>query len=74
MMVLLWDIKTQKAHYGASMIDADGKMRDVRKQVLEPVTDIRQETDLFTNTGTWVAANLKIQLPTPEIHPGFSLG
>jgi 2-polyprenyl-6-methoxyphenol hydroxylase-like FAD-dependent oxidoreductase len=41
----------------------------VRKQFLEPITDIRQEVGLFSYNGTWVAANLHITPPTPQSHP-----
>jgi 2-polyprenyl-6-methoxyphenol hydroxylase-like FAD-dependent oxidoreductase len=55
------------------MIGADGKKGVVRKYFLEPTANIKQETGLFAYTGTWVAANLKINLPTPETHPEFPL-
>lgn len=51
------------------LIGADGKTGVVRKQFLEPTAGIRQEVGLFKYTGTWVAANLKINLPTPKTHP-----
>jgi 2-polyprenyl-6-methoxyphenol hydroxylase-like FAD-dependent oxidoreductase len=55
------------------LVGADGKKGVVRKHFLEPTTDIRQETGLSEYTGTWIAANLKIHLPTPETHPDFPL-
>lgn len=55
------------------LIGADGKTGVVRKKFLEPTAGIRQEVGLFKYTGTWVAANLKILLPTPRSHPGFPL-
>jgi 2-polyprenyl-6-methoxyphenol hydroxylase-like FAD-dependent oxidoreductase len=55
------------------LIGADGKTGVVRKQFLEPTAGIRQKVGLFKYTGTWVAANLKIRLPTPESHPQFLL-
>jgi 2-polyprenyl-6-methoxyphenol hydroxylase-like FAD-dependent oxidoreductase len=55
------------------LIGADGKKGVVRKYFLEPTTDIRQEIGLSEYTGTWIAANLKIHLPTPETHPEFLL-
>ena len=51
------------------LIGADGKTGVVRKKFLEPTAGIKQEVGLFKYTGTWVAANLKIHLPTPETHP-----
>ena len=55
------------------LIGADGKTGIVRKQFLEPSAGIRQEVGLFTYTGTWVAANLKIHLPTLKSCPEFPL-
>jgi hypothetical protein len=55
------------------LIGADGKKGIVRKHFLEPTTDIRQQVGLSEYTGTWIAANLKIHLPTPETHPNFPL-
>lgn len=48
---------------------ADGKTGVVRKQFLEPIAGIIQEIGLFQYSGTWVAANLHITLPTPQSHP-----
>jgi 2-polyprenyl-6-methoxyphenol hydroxylase-like FAD-dependent oxidoreductase len=53
------------------LIGADGKRGVVRKQFLEKVADIRQVNSDYRYEGTWVAANLKIQLCTPETHPEF---
>ncbi|GME35055.1 hypothetical protein Z518_01969 [Neofusicoccum parvum] len=58
---------------GSWLVGADGKRGVVRKQFLEPAANIRQETGLFTYEGTWVAANIKIHLPTPATHPDFPL-
>jgi 2-polyprenyl-6-methoxyphenol hydroxylase-like FAD-dependent oxidoreductase len=55
------------------MVGADGKKGVVRKHFLEPTANIKQEAGLFSYTGTWVAANLKIHLPTPGTHPDFPL-
>ncbi|CZR60147.1 related to monooxygenase [Phialocephala subalpina] len=63
-------VKRVKCSY---LVGADGKTGVVRKRFLEPTAGIKQEVGLFTYTGTWVAANLKIQLPTPETHPEFPL-
>jgi 2-polyprenyl-6-methoxyphenol hydroxylase-like FAD-dependent oxidoreductase len=53
------------------LIGADGKRGVVRKSFLEPLADIRQVDSSYQYTGTWVAANLHINLPTPETHPDF---
>lgn len=53
------------------LIGADGKRGVVRKSFLEPLADIRQVDSSYQYTGTWVAANLHISLPTPETHPDF---
>lgn len=55
------------------LIGADGKKGIVRKHFLEPTANVKQETGLFSYEGTWVAANLKMTLPTPETHPDFPL-
>lgn len=41
----------------------------MRKRFLEPEADIRQVHSAYRYEGTWVAANLRITLPTPETHP-----
>lgn len=51
------------------LVGADGKTGIIRKKFLEPLANIRQETGLFAYSGTWVAANLYIKIPTPESHP-----
>lgn len=55
------------------LIGAKGKKRIVRKHFLEPTTDIKQSTGISEYRGTWIAANLKIHLPTPGSHPDFPL-
>jgi 2-polyprenyl-6-methoxyphenol hydroxylase-like FAD-dependent oxidoreductase len=55
------------------MVGADGKKGVVRKKFLEPTANIKQEVRLSSYSATWVAANLKIRLPTPETHPDFPL-
>ncbi|KAH8899818.1 FAD/NAD(P)-binding domain-containing protein [Thozetella sp. PMI_491] len=59
-----------KGHW---LIGADGKVGVVRKHFLEPTAGIKQEIGRYEYDGTWVAANLKISLPTPETHPQFPL-
>ncbi len=55
------------------MIGADGKVGVVRKYFLEPSAGIRQEEGVYRYSGTWVAANLKIRLPTQQSHPDLPL-
>ncbi|GKZ33621.1 hypothetical protein AbraIFM66950_003530 [Aspergillus brasiliensis] len=55
------------------LIGADGKRGIVRKHFLEKSAGIRQETGIFEYEGTWIAANLKITLPTRDSHPDFPL-
>ncbi|OKP06049.1 hypothetical protein PENSUB_6535 [Penicillium subrubescens] len=55
------------------LVGADGKRGIVRKHFLEPSAGIRQEVGIFEYDGTWIAANLKITLPTPESHPDLAL-
>ncbi|KAJ5698333.1 hypothetical protein N7462_000338 [Penicillium macrosclerotiorum] len=55
------------------LIGADGKRGIVRKCFLEKSAGIRQETGIFEYEGTWIAANLKITLPTRKSHPEFPL-
>jgi 2-polyprenyl-6-methoxyphenol hydroxylase-like FAD-dependent oxidoreductase len=55
------------------LVGADGKKGVVRKHFLEPTANIKQEVGLYSYTGTWVAANLKIHLPKQETHPDFPL-
>jgi 2-polyprenyl-6-methoxyphenol hydroxylase-like FAD-dependent oxidoreductase len=47
------------------MVGTDGKKGVVRKKFLEPTANIKQEVGLSSYSATWVAANLKIRLPTP---------
>lgn len=53
------------------LVGADGKRGIVRKAFLEPIADIRQVNSDYRYTGTWIAANIHIDLPTPETHPDF---
>ena len=53
------------------LVGADGKRGVIRKRFLEPVAGIKQEVGIARYTGTWVAANLKISLPTPKSHPEY---
>ncbi|KAL3466165.1 hypothetical protein BJX64DRAFT_284744 [Aspergillus heterothallicus] len=55
------------------LIGADGKRGVVRKCFLEESAGIRQESGIFEYEGTWIAANLKIILPTKDSHPDFPL-
>ncbi|KAJ6787998.1 hypothetical protein PWT90_01110 [Aphanocladium album] len=52
---------------------ADGKTGIVRKQFLEPTAGIKQVQGTYRYEGTWIAANLRISLPTPDSHPMFPL-
>jgi 2-polyprenyl-6-methoxyphenol hydroxylase-like FAD-dependent oxidoreductase len=58
---------------GQWLIGADGKVGIVRKHFLEPAANIKQETGLYPYDGTWIAANLRITLSTPETHPSLPL-
>ncbi|KAK5173724.1 uncharacterized protein LTR77_002405 [Saxophila tyrrhenica] len=51
------------------LIGADGKRGIVRKHFLEASAGIRQQDSSYRYDGTWVAANLRINLPTPNTHP-----
>ncbi|KAL6886770.1 monooxygenase-like protein [Trichoderma evansii] len=55
------------------LIGADGKVGVVRKHFLEPSAGIKQEDGTYPYDGTWVAANLRMSLPTRESHPNFPL-
>lgn len=55
------------------LVGADGKKGIVRKCWLEPDAGIRQVPGVYPYEGTWVAANLRICLPTPRSHPDFPL-
>jgi 2-polyprenyl-6-methoxyphenol hydroxylase-like FAD-dependent oxidoreductase len=50
------------------LVGADGKTGVVRKYFLEPA-GITQQVGKYAYTGTWIAANLEISLPTPQTHP-----
>lgn len=54
---------------GDWLIGADGKTGIVRKHFLEKKAEIRQVEGAYKYSGVWVAANLKITLPTSESHP-----
>ncbi|KAF4440220.1 hypothetical protein F53441_12362 [Fusarium austroafricanum] len=58
---------------GEWLIGADGKLGIVRKHFLEPTVGIKQKDGLYPYSGTWIAANLKMKLPTPVTHPDFPL-
>jgi 2-polyprenyl-6-methoxyphenol hydroxylase-like FAD-dependent oxidoreductase len=45
----------------------------VRKHFLEPTAGIKQEDGTYPYNGTWVAANLKMSLPSRETHPNLPL-
>uniref|UniRef100_A0A0D2Y1M9 FAD-binding domain-containing protein n=1 Tax=Fusarium oxysporum (strain Fo5176) TaxID=660025 RepID=A0A0D2Y1M9_FUSOF len=64
---------TRQQIKGEWLIGADGKLGIVRKRFLEPTVGIKQEAGLYPYSGTWIAANLKMKLPTPETHPDFPL-
>jgi 2-polyprenyl-6-methoxyphenol hydroxylase-like FAD-dependent oxidoreductase len=53
------------------LIGADGKKGVVRKDFLEPIAGVKQVYSDYRYEGTWIAANLRITLPTPETHPDF---
>ncbi|KAH7002440.1 hypothetical protein EDB80DRAFT_809426 [Ilyonectria destructans] len=58
-----------KASY---LVGADGKRGIVRKEYLED-KGIEQVTGLYKYEATWIAANVRINLPTPATHPSFPL-
>ncbi|KAF4496682.1 3-(3-hydroxy-phenyl)propionate 3-hydroxycinnamic acid hydroxylase [Fusarium agapanthi] len=64
---------TRQQIKGQWLVGADGKLGIVRKHFLEPTVGIKQQDGIYPYSGTWVAANLKMKLPTPETHPGFPL-
>ncbi|KAI1023835.1 hypothetical protein LB504_005001 [Fusarium proliferatum] len=64
---------TRQQIKGEWLIGADGKLGIVRKHFLEPTVGIKQQDGLYPYSGTWIAANLKMKLPTPETHPDFPL-
>ncbi|KAF5648786.1 monooxygenase [Fusarium sp. NRRL 25303] len=57
---------------GKYLVGADGKRGYVRKEYLE-AKGIQQLPGLYTYEATWIAANLRITLPTPTSHPAFPL-
>ncbi|KAF5555120.1 FAD NAD(P)-binding domain-containing protein [Fusarium mexicanum] len=57
---------------GKYLVGADGKRGYVRKEYLE-AKGIQQLPGLYTYEATWIAANLRITLPTPVSHPSFPL-
>jgi 2-polyprenyl-6-methoxyphenol hydroxylase-like FAD-dependent oxidoreductase len=63
---------TKKSIRTLWLVGADGKRGVVRKKFLEP-EGIKQEAGPYAYVGTWVAANLHIQTPTPKSHPDFPL-
>ncbi|GIJ90533.1 hypothetical protein Asppvi_009490 [Aspergillus pseudoviridinutans] len=65
--------KTPSQIHAAWLVGADGKRGIVRKHFLEPSAGVRQESGIFEYEGTWIAANLKITLPTPQSHPDLPL-
>lgn len=58
---------------GQWLVGADGKVGVVRKHFLEPTAGIKQEDGTYPYNGTWVAANLKMSLPSQKTHPNFPL-
>ncbi|GFF24354.1 3-(3-hydroxy-phenyl)propionate/3-hydroxycinnamic acid hydroxylase [Aspergillus udagawae] len=65
--------KTPSQIHAAWLVGADGKRGIVRKHFLEPSAGVRQEPGIFEYEGIWIAANLKITLPTPQSHPDLAL-
>ncbi|KAL6352167.1 hypothetical protein LRP88_14610 [Fusarium phalaenopsidis] len=57
---------------GKHLVGADGKRGYVRKGYLE-AKGIQQLPGLYKYEATWIAANLRITLPTPSSHPSFPL-
>ncbi|KAJ9320549.1 hypothetical protein DTO027B5_3003 [Paecilomyces variotii] len=55
------------------LVGADGKRGIVRKHFLEASAGVRQEAGIFEYEGTWIAANLKLTLPTEDSHPDLPL-
>ncbi|KAF5678531.1 monooxygenase [Fusarium denticulatum] len=64
---------TRQQIKGQWLIGADGKLGIVRKHFLEPTVGIKQQDGIYPYSGTWITANLKMKLPTPESHPEFPL-
>ncbi|KAJ0286645.1 hypothetical protein CBS470a_005756 [Colletotrichum nupharicola] len=65
--------KSRRFLRGQWLIGADGKTGIVRKHFLEPTAGIKQEAGVYPYEGVWVAANLKMTVPTPQTHPNFPL-
>ena len=63
--------RVQKSIKAQWLIGADGKTGIIRKHFLEKSAGIRQENGKYRYDGTWIAANLKIDLPTPKSHPSL---
>ncbi|KAI1253335.1 hypothetical protein MGN70_005543 [Eutypa lata] len=61
-----------KSINGSWLVGADGKRGVVRKHFLEK-SGIQQVEGAYRYERTWIASNLKIDLPTPETHPAFPL-
>ncbi|KAI1480719.1 hypothetical protein F4774DRAFT_424671 [Daldinia eschscholtzii] len=58
---------------GSFVVGADGKKGVVRKRFLEESAGIKQVEGSYRYDGTWIAANLRLKVPTPETHPNFPL-
>ncbi|KAI1471119.1 uncharacterized protein F4812DRAFT_467328 [Daldinia caldariorum] len=58
---------------GSFVVGADGKKGIVRKEFLEESAGIKQVEGSYRYDGTWIAANLKLKVPTSETHPNFPL-
>ncbi|KAI8281956.1 3-(3-hydroxy-phenyl)propionate/3-hydroxycinnamic acid hydroxylase [Colletotrichum sp. SAR 10_98] len=65
--------KSRRVIGGQWLVGADGKTGIVRKHFLEPTAGIKQEAGVYPYEGVWVAANLKMTVPTPQTHPNFPL-
>ncbi|KAI8155862.1 3-(3-hydroxy-phenyl)propionate/3-hydroxycinnamic acid hydroxylase [Colletotrichum sp. SAR 10_70] len=65
--------KSRRVIRGQWLVGADGKTGIVRKHFLEPTAGIKQEAGVYPYEGVWVAANLKMTVPTPQTHPNFPL-
>ncbi|EXK76088.1 hypothetical protein FOQG_19154 [Fusarium oxysporum f. sp. raphani 54005] len=57
---------------GKYLVGADGKRGIVRKAVLQP-RGVEQVEGKIHYAAKWVAANLRITIPTPKSHPYFPL-
>ncbi|KAF4837342.1 3-(3-hydroxy-phenyl)propionate/3-hydroxycinnamic acid hydroxylase [Colletotrichum tropicale] len=65
--------KSRRVIRGQWLVGADGKTGIVRKHFLEPTAGIKQEAGVYPYEGVWIAANLKMTVPTPQTHPNFPL-